>query len=257
MPDFGLFGLVLKGCNVSTASTNDCNTCCAYACSGPGYLLVRRLQSLLGVAFGLYIFVHLTVNATIVQGGEVFAKQVEKIHSLPFLQAIEWGTLFLPFLFHAGYGTWMLVTCKSNVSHYTYRRNSFYLLQRVTAVAIVLFVFFHVLALKYGAFGVNFAFDAEQNQVGTVSRHLHMGSWVVVVYLLGILVTAFHTANGFANAAITWGATISKASQTRFGFLCVGAFVALLGLGYTALFAALKATPADLVASLLHGTALN
>src|ERR1035437_5394416 len=103
--------------NVSTAIASECKECCT-CCSGPGYLLIRRLQSLTGIAFGLYIFVHLTVNATIIQGGDVFAKQVEKIHSLPFLSAIEWGTLFLPFLFHSIYGTWILVNGQPNNSNY-------------------------------------------------------------------------------------------------------------------------------------------
>ena len=235
---------------MSTASPSERKEWCACS-SGPGYLLIRRLQSLSGIAFGLYIFVHLTVNATIIQGGDVFAKQVEKIHSLPFLIAIEWGTLFLPFLFHSIYGTWILVTGKPNVSAYPTQRNAYYLLQRISAVAIALFVLFHVLALKYGAFGVNFAFDAKFNQAGTVSRHLHMANWVVIVYLVGILMTAFHTANGFSTAGITWGATISTASQRRLSLICVGAFVALLALGYTALFAAMNTTPAELVASMM------
>ena len=234
--------------SVSTDTAIKGKECCN-CCSGPAYLLIRRLQSLSGIAFGLYIFVHLTVNATIVQGGDVFAKQVEKIHSLPFLIAIEWGTLFLPFLFHSIYGTWILVNGQPNVSNYPTQRNSFYLLQRISAVAIVLFVLFHVLALKYGAFGVSFAFDPYANQAGTVSRHLHMGTWVVIVYLVGILMTAFHTANGFANAGITWGATISMGSQRRLGLACLGAFVALLALGYVALFAALN-TPEAIVAML-------
>ena len=236
--------------NVSTVSPSERKEWCACS-SGPGYLLVRRLQSLSGIAFGLYIFVHLAVNATIIQGGDVFAKQVEKIHSLPFLVAIEWGTLFLPFLFHSIYGIWILVNGQPNVSAYPTQRNAYYLLQRITAVAIVLFVLFHVLALKYGAFGVNFKFDPFANQVGTVSRHLHMDNWVVIVYIVGILVTAFHTANGFSTAGITWGATISKASQRRLSLLCVGAFVALLALGYTALFAAMNTTPTELVASMM------
>lgn len=199
--------------------------------SGPAYLIVRRLQSLTGLLFGGYLLVHLTVNATIAQGGSVYQDQVNKIHSLPFLEGIEWSAIFLPFLFHAFYGVWIAVNGRPNVSNYPYTRNNAYLLQRISAVVILLFVLFHVLSLKYGLFGKPLTFDPK-DVMNTIARHMQTYWWIpVIVYPLGILAAAFHTANGFWGGAITWGLTVTAGSQRRWAYLCamIGAAMALFG----------------------------
>jgi len=212
---------------------------------GPGYLLIRRLQSLTGIVFGLYLVVHLIVNASIAQyfGGDEHARyayqtQVNKIHSLPFLEGIEWTAIFIPFLVHAIYGTWITVTGRPNVSNYPYKKNQFYLMQRVTAVAVLLFALFHVLSLKFGMFGPHLSFDPEKS-LATIRDHMQVAWWVAyIVYPLGILSATFHTANGFWIGAITWGLTISSASQRRWGYLCVGIFLVLTAAAFVSLFAA-------------------
>src|SRR5829696_8640748 len=118
--------------------------------------LLRRLHSLTGIVFGGYLVVHLIVNATLIQGvhpHDVYGEQVAKIHSLPFLSAIEWTFIYLPILFHTVYGIWITVTGQPNVDRYPYRKNQFYVAQRISAIVIVFFMLFHVLTLKYGLFG--------------------------------------------------------------------------------------------------------
>lgn len=231
---------------MSTAATEANSTACL---CGPGYLLVRRLQSLTGLMFGGYLLVHLVVNATIAQGGSHYQQQVDKIHSLPFLSVIEWTAIFLPLLFHAVYGIWITVNGRPNVSNYPYIRNSLYLLQRITAVIILLFALFHVLSLKYGMFGPDLTFVPEGGAMSSIARHMH-ASWLLpaVIYPIGILAVAFHSANGLWAAAITWGLTISAASQRRFGQMCVGLFVALTLIGTVAVIAAARLSPSTLTA---------
>lgn len=188
--------------------------------SGPAFLLVRRLQSLTGIMFGGYLLVHLTVNATIAQGGSVYQDQVNKIHSLPFLTAVEWSAIFIPFLFHAFYGLWIAVNGRPNVGNYPFAKNTFYLLQRLSAFIILVFVLFHVLALKYGAFGPALGFDPHA-ALPSIGKHFAYSSLITwVVYPIGILAAAFHTANGFATGAITWGLTVSTSAQKRVGKAC-------------------------------------
>ena len=212
------------------------NTAAPHLLSGPAHFLIRRLHSLTGLVFGGYLIVHLLVNATIAQGGTVYQVQVDKIHSLPFLPVIEWTFIYLPIIFHTVYGIWITITGQSNVSHYPYTKNWFYFFQRLSAIVIVLFMLFHVLALKYGWFGTNLSFEPHR-ALGTVGRHLDHGLLVWFVYPIGILASCYHLANGFWTAAITWGLTISERAQRRWGYLCAGLFVLTFVAGIVALVA--------------------
>lgn len=92
----------------------------------PGYFLLRRLHSLTGVMFGGYICVHLLINATLIQGpgatGQpgIFQLQVDKIHSLPFLLAVELSFIFAPLVVHTLYGIYVMLNGKPNVGSYGY-----------------------------------------------------------------------------------------------------------------------------------------
>ena len=118
------------------------------AMGGSRHFLLRRLHSLTGILFGLYLIIHLVVNATIVQGGIDYQQQVDKIHALPFLLVVEWIAIYIPILFHAIYGFWIILTGQPNAASYPYLKNFFYLLQRVSAVILVIFIVFHVFAMK-------------------------------------------------------------------------------------------------------------
>lgn len=211
---------------------------------GRNHFALRRLHSLTGLVFGGYLVVHLLINATIAQMGDHYQVQVKKIHDLPLLWAIEWAFIFLPIIYHTVYGIWITVTGQPNNDRYGYAKNWFYLLQRISAVIIVLFALFHVLSLKYGLFGKTLSFDPFDAS-RTVHRHLN-ASFLVwgIVYPVGILASCYHLANGFWTAAITWGLTVSAASQRRWGYVCAGIFVLTLVLGMVALFSGTFITPA-------------
>ena len=219
--------------------------------SGPGtgiagrhHFLLRRLHSLTGLVFGGYLIVHLLINATIAQGGNVYQTQVDKIHDLPFLPVVEWTFIYLPILYHTAYGIWITVNGQWNVNHYPYEKNWFYVLQRVSAVIIVFFMLFHVLSLKYGAFGQGLKFNPHYAAMRTVAVHMDRSFLITWgLYPLGILASCYHLANGFWTAAITWGLTISKSSQRRWGYVCLGLFVLTFVAGMLALAAAAKLDP--------------
>jgi succinate dehydrogenase / fumarate reductase cytochrome b subunit len=210
---------------------------------GHRHFLLRRLHSLTGIIFGGYLVVHLLVNATIAQfrtDYDVYQMQVDKIHSLPLLWAIEWTFIYLPIIFHTVYGIWVTFTAQPNPKQYPYGKNIFYTLQRISAIIIVLFMIFHVFSLKYGWFGPNLTFDPHR---ASATIHRHMGEyWFItwLVYPIGIIASCYHLANGFWTAAITWGLTISANAQRRWGIACAGLFVITLIFGITALFAATR-----------------
>lgn len=203
---------------------------------GSHHFLLRRLHSLTGILFGLYVAFHLLINATIVEGGHVYQDQVDKIHALPFLIAVEWITIYVPILFHVIYGLWIIFTGQPNNGSYPYFKNGLYLLQRVSAIILVGFIAFHVFSMK-GLFGHVMAFnphDANLTVISGIEAHW-MVAWIV--YPIGILAACFHTANGFWTAAVSWGLTISAAGQRRWGWVCVAVFFGMLIAGAIALAA--------------------
>lgn len=213
---------------------------------GRYHFLLRRLHSLTGIVFGGYLVVHLLVNATIAQGGNVYQTQVDKIHDLPFLPVIEWTFIYLPIIYHTVYGVWITLTGQPNVNRYPYGKNYFYVAQRASAVVIVLFMLFHVLSFKYGLFGNNLTFNPHGGALRTVAQHMDASALIAwVVYPLGILASCFHLANGFWTAAITWGVTISRGAQRRWGYACAGLFALTFVAGILALVAAARLDPAN------------
>lgn len=204
-------------------------TAIATVSTHPWYFLLRRLHSLAGIAFGGFVCFHLLVNATLIQGpgkeghGAIFNGMVGYIHSIPFRMAVEWSFIFLPILFHTIYGIYVMLNGKPNAGSYSYLKNWFYVLQRVSAILLVLFIAFHVFAM-YGFFGKGLEFSAEHPYQSTVN-HLQASALLsLVVYPIGVLASTFHMANGFWTAAIAWGLTVSNKAQTRFGWVCLAIF---------------------------------
>jgi succinate dehydrogenase / fumarate reductase cytochrome b subunit len=202
--------------------------------------LLRRLHSLTGIVFGGYLVVHLIINATLAQSPAMFQEQVNKIHSLPFVLALEWGFIYLPIIFHTVYGIGLTLGARVNVANYPYGKNIYYTLQRISAIVIVFFMLFHVLGMK-GLFGPGLAFRYENNDAAA-STIAHVNSnWFVAwfVYPVGVLASTYHLANGFWTAAITWGLTVSAGAQRRWGWVCGALFLLTFGCGMAAWIAAL------------------
>jgi succinate dehydrogenase / fumarate reductase cytochrome b subunit len=208
--------------------------------SGQNYFLLRRLHSFTGIIFGGYLVVHFVVNATLIEGTnpDIYQIQVNKIHAIPFLTAVEWLFIYLPILYHTVYGTWITFTGMPNVTHYPFGKNYFYLMQRVSAIILAVFILFHVFAMK-GLLGPTLSFDPHQ-ATDSVSHHINASFLLkYIVYPIGILAACYHLANGFWTAAITWGLTISAGAQRRWGVVCIGIFLVTLVCGFLALGAAI------------------
>jgi succinate dehydrogenase / fumarate reductase, cytochrome b subunit len=212
---------------------------------GATHFLLRRLHSLTGILFGGYLIVHLLVNATLVEGARhdgdptVYQQQVDQIHRLPLLLAVEWAFIYLPLLFHTVYGIFIVISGQPNIGHYNYGKNWAYFFQRVSAVILIGFIGFHVLTMK-GVFGGPLAFDPK-HATETAIRHFGVNPWVTwVLYPIGILAGTFHLANGFWTAAITWGLTVSRQAQKRWGMVCMGLFVMTFVAGMVSLVAAAR-----------------
>lgn len=176
-------------------------------------------------------------------GISIFQQQVDKIHSLPFLKLIEISFIFAPIIVHTIYGIYVMKNGKPNLGSYGYVKNWFYVLQRVSAIALVLFIVFHVGGMfgwfeGLGAWWHNLTFEPHGNAFDSTVRHVQASPILsLVVYPLGVIAGTFHLANGFWTAAIAWGLTVSQKAQTRWGIACLGLFFFTTACGFTAIAA--------------------
>lgn len=221
------------------------------------YHLLRRLHSLTGVfPIGVFLIPHLTTNSSIVWGEVFNAKkyaefgagsagvatfqhEVNFIHDLPALIFIEIFVLWLPIAYHSILGVYFARSGRANTERYGYQANWRYTMQRATGYLGVIFLFMHISSLRWGWTygGIMPSFDAD-NAASSTALHLQGGVlpyFNAAFYLVCVLALVFHFANGLWTAAITWGLTISKQAQQRWGVVCTAIGVALAAAGTTAI----------------------
>lgn len=191
----------------------------------------RRLHSLLGVLpIGLFLIEHLIVNHFATRGAESFNKAAGFMESLPFVYVLETLIIFLPLLYHAVLGIYIAFTASSNLSRYGYFRNWMFMLQRVTGVITFIYIVWHVFQTRFQA-----AMGAEVNY--DMMANILANPWMVAFYIVGLLSTVFHFANGLWSFAVTWGITVSPRSQAISTYVTGILFVVLSYVGISAILA--------------------
>lgn len=218
---------------------------------------IRRIHSLLGIVpLGLYMVVHLTTNASLLNGTETFQRAVYLIHSPgKLLPLIEWGLIFLPLVFHAGVGVWIAKTGQTNSSQYRFASNRRYTWQRWTGFVALVYLFFHILHL-HGWFHAEVWLGVIQplglgsfrpyNAASTLAAAMDGWIWPTF-YLIGVLCCVYHLANGLWSAGITWGLWISPAAQARATKACSAVGVLLAVVAVSAWWAAVAPGPGDVI----------
>ncbi|MGV3485571.1 MAG: succinate dehydrogenase cytochrome b558 subunit [Planctomycetaceae bacterium] len=214
---------------------------------------IRRLHSLSGIVpLGVYMVIHLTTNASLLNGVPTFQRAVYMIHSLGgMLPVVEWTLIFAPLLFHAIVGVWITKTGRFNNDRYKFTGNKRYKWQRITGLIAFAFLMIHVLHLhgwmqispwlalgeKYG-----FAMFRPYNAASTLALAMDGYLWPTF-YLAGVLACVYHLANGLWTAGLTWGLWVSAAAQKRASKVCLvlGILLGLVGIG--AWYAAISTDP--------------
>lgn len=222
------------------------------------HFLLRRLHSLSGIVpIGLFVIMHLFTNAQLARsagGHDHFQHEVDFIHDLPALLFLEiglWGAIG----FHAVLGVMYMIGIVPNVRQYKYMANWRYTLQRLTAWIALVFIFLHIATLRWrwniGGWYTPFYWrgadypDVEAALASTpmttpLTAYALQYSWLVVVlYVVGVSSVIFHWCNGLWTAAITWGATVSRAAQKRWGYVCLALAAALTAFMAAAIIGAL------------------
>lgn len=208
--------------------------------------LIRRLHSLTGLLpVGAFMCVHLAVNASVVNGPETFQNNVYSIHALgKLLPLVEWTTIFIPLLFHALIGVWIVKGGLPNSSKYKYGSNIRYTLQRATGMIALVFILYHVFHM-HGWFHFDWWLSLIEPLGGHQFRAYSAPSTagialqnpiIIIGYIIGIVASVFHLANGLWTMGITWGVWTSPKAQKNALAVCSLFGVGLLVVGMSGLF---------------------
>lgn len=192
----------------------------------------RRLHSLLGVVpIGIFVVQHLIINHFVVYGEESFNKAAGFMGNLPFVLALEIFVIYLPILFHAILGVYIVFAAKNNVGRYGFFRNWMFYLQRITGVITFIFIVVHVwqtrIQVAMGAAEVNFS----------LMEGILTSPFFFWFYVIGVLSTVFHLANGLWGFAVSWGIIQSPKSQRVVTVVTLLVFVIVSYIGIRSLIA--------------------
>lgn len=192
----------------------------------------RRLHSLLGVIpIGVFVIQHLIVNHFAVYGKESFNKAASFMANLPFVLVLEIFIIYLPILFHAILGVYLVFVARNNVKRYGYFRNWMFFLQRITGIITFVFIVVHVWQTKIqvviGSSEVDYSL-----MEGILSQPFFF--WF---YVIGVISTVFHLANGLWGFAVSWGIIQSPRSQQITTYVTLIVFLAVSYIGIRSLLA--------------------
>jgi succinate dehydrogenase / fumarate reductase cytochrome b subunit len=145
---------------------------------------------------------------------------------------VTWVVVLLPLLLHTAWGIGRIRQMQPNNGHYGYFGNLRYLLQRVSAIGVLLFVGAHLwLAFIHPRF-----VEGHPERFADIAREMRHHGPTLVVYLLGTLGVSYHLANGIATSAMAFGIGTTQKSQKRMENLALVLFVVLLFLCWSAIY---------------------
>lgn len=198
----------------------------------------HKVHSLTGIIpVGYYLVQHLTLNTFTLGGPEKYDSVIRFFEGMPkhFLLALKIGGIWIPLIFHAIYGFYIVMRAEPNYSNsaYKFRENRYYMLQRLSGVFAMAFLIFHVSTTSIN------------NMVNGPDKTVFYANWAAKLsangyilfafYALGIIACTYHLSYGIWNFCIRWGITISEKAQMKMGKFSLGMFVLLTAMGLLAL----------------------
>ncbi|MGZ3449507.1 MAG: succinate dehydrogenase [Polyangiales bacterium] len=196
----------------------------------------QRLATILALApLGVWVVVHVWSNLQAFNGAEAWQSSVTQKN--PVSTAITCAVVFLPLILHTIWGLGRVTKSRVNASNYPYFGNIRYLLQRASALGVLLFIGAHVwLAFLRPRF-----VEGHVEAFADIAHEMRHHGPTLVVYLLGTLGVAYHLGNGLVTSAMAFGVGTTAQSQKRverFGLL---AFAVLLAISWGAIFGLYRA----------------
>lgn len=196
-----------------------------------------RVGSIVAVVpLGAWTIQHVWDNLAAFRGAEAWEGAVTRdVH--PATQAAIVAFVIAPLLIHTAWGVQRLFGSRPNNHRYGYYANLKYLLQRLSAIGVLLFLGAHLwlawlrprLLLGHG------------ETFADISREMRFHTPTLVVYVLGTLGVAYHLGNGLQGFAMGWGIAQTRRGVRHLEPLALAVFLTLLAMSWAALYALWRA----------------
>jgi succinate dehydrogenase / fumarate reductase, cytochrome b subunit len=192
-----------------------------------------RLASALGVLpLGVWTVGHLWRNLSAFQGADEWQSAVTE-YPHPFAQALTAILVLLPIAIHGIWGIGRLATSRPNNLRYGSYANLKYLLQRLSAIGLLLFLGAHLWrALLHPRL-----VEGHAEAFADVVQEIHFNTPTLVVYVLGTLAVSYHLADGAQTFCMGWGIVTSQRGLRRLEGAALTLFIVLLMMSWAAVYA--------------------
>lgn len=198
-----------------------------------GSFIRSRLGSFLAVVpLGIWTVNHLWNNLSAFKGGPAWQASVtEYPHPLAFV--LSCLVALLPLGLHTVWGVGRLFSTRPNVIRYGYFANVKYILQRLSAIGLLLFLGAHLwLAMLHPRLTTG-----RPEPFSDIAHEMHHHLPTLLVYTLGVLGIAYHLANGLQTFTMGWGIVASRKALRKLDVLVWVVFLGLLAMGWGAVYA--------------------
>jgi succinate dehydrogenase / fumarate reductase cytochrome b subunit len=212
--------------------------------------VLHRIHSLTGIVpVGYYMAQHLVLNTFSIGGEAYFNGVIGFFEGMPthFLLAMEIFAIWLPLLFHAVYGVFIVSRAQNNYfeEKYKWDHNRMFFLQRVSGLFIFAFLIYHVLTTTVYKYT-----SGDPEVIKFAAWHAKLQNpMVLIAYVLGIAASCYHLGYGLWNFCIRWGITVSEAAQVRIQKISLLVCVGLTLVGWAALAGFLLKKPGTVPAA--------
>jgi succinate dehydrogenase / fumarate reductase cytochrome b subunit len=196
-------------------------------------LTQKQWFSLFGVVpLSVYVVLHLWTNLYALAGADAFNTRLVETRQSPTFLFLEVVGLGFPIVFHAWIGIKAVLQMRPNNVAYGRLTNWKYLLQRISAVGILLFLGAHVIKAR-----IMPAMASPGGHEDWAGMHNALSEPLTfTVYALGLLGVAYHLANGLWLASLTWGIAVSPRAQRKMEAVTISFFVLLVIMSGLALY---------------------
>lgn len=186
-----------------------------------------RWHSLLGaVPLAGYLLLHLLGQVLALRGSALHRAFQALLDRSAFVSSLELGLIYLPLCAHAGLGLWKVTRTPPGahgtaVSDRAWPGAAGRLLQRLSALVLLLFLVFHVWQFEGRLWlGELRRADLLPELCASLSSTAFGGVPLVAIgYLLGVAAAAVHAAQGLYHACSSWGWVMPERRE-RLGRAC-------------------------------------
>ncbi len=193
-----------------------------------GGMLTSRVGSVVALMpLGVWTTWHLWENLGAWAGADAWEETVSRPGATGASTLVS-VLVFLPLILHTMWGARRLKMMKPN--GYKTFGNAKYLLQRLSALGVLGFLFAHIYLAR-----IKPTFSAQgYESFEDISAHMRHHPPTLIVYVLGVLGTAYHLSNGVYTASFIYGLAASPKASRRMQVISLAFFVLLLVFGWGA-----------------------